>query len=72
MGNRYGLSAKIRQDMEQKKHRVKNVAQPSWFGDSIHYWPTDALALASSMALVETVATNSEQAGDIYQQIFDT
>ena len=36
--------------MKQKKHRVKNVANPSWFGDSIHYWPPDALALARAMA----------------------
>lgn len=67
----YDDSAKISQDMKQKKHRVRNIAKPSWFGDSIHYWPPDALALAHAMALIETVATNSEQAGDIYQQLFD-
>lgn len=57
--------------MKQKKHKVRNDANLSWFGDSIHYWPPDALALACAMALVETVAVNSKQAGDIYQQIFD-
>jgi len=67
----YALSDKINKDMKKKKHRVRNVAKPSWFGDSIHYWPPDALTLAHTKALVETVATNSEQAGDIYQQIFD-
>lgn len=67
----YALSVKIRQDMKQKKHRVRNIAKPSWFGDSIHYWPPDALGLARAMALVETIVVNSEQAGDIYQQIFD-
>ena len=67
----YASNAKIRQDMKQKKHKLRNVAYSSWFGDSIHYWPLDVLALARAMALVETVAVNSEQAGDIYQQIFD-
>ena len=42
--------------MKQEKHKVRNIARPSWFGDSIHYWPPDALALARAMALLETVA----------------
>ena len=57
--------------MKQKKHKVRNIANSSWFGDSIHYWPPDALGLARAMALVETIAVNSEQASDIYKQIFD-
>ena len=57
--------------MKQEKHKVRNIANPSWFGDSKHYWPPDALGLARAMALVETVAVNSKQAGDIYQKIYD-
>ncbi len=56
--------------MKRKKHKVRDIANSSWFGDSIHYWPPDALGLARAMALVETIAVNSEQAGVIYQQIF--
>ena len=35
----YALGVKIRQDMKQKKQKVGNAINPSWFGESFHYWP---------------------------------
>ena len=55
--------------MKQKKHPVRNIARPSWFGESFHYWPKGALPLSYAMALVEIVSANSERAGAIYQEI---
>lgn len=57
--------------MKKKKHLVKNAANPSWFRESPHRWPSDSLPFAYAMACVEVVAEKSEKAGEIYHQIIE-
>ena len=59
-------------DLTQALKDIKTVANnDSWFRDDPHRWAIASMPLAYAVACVEVIAVNSEQAGDIYQKIFD-
>ncbi len=62
---------KYGQAMKQDKHKVRNIANSSWFRDTPHRWADDSLPFAYAMACVEVVAEKSEKAGEIYHQIIE-
>ena len=57
--------------MKQKKRKVRNAANPSWFGESFHYWPKGALPLSYAMACMGVASKRSEKAGAIYYKIIE-